>query len=114
MDEKLVTVAKFRYANEAELAKMHLEEAGLKAFLADIETVNMDWFLGNAVGNIKLQVPLSQVQAAAKVFERRSDLAVLDEKSKDLATCLACGQPFPENELKCPSCGWTFEDVPSN
>jgi len=35
---------------------LQLEGNGITVFLADAETVNMDWLLGNAIGNIKLQV----------------------------------------------------------
>src|ERR1043165_3719990 len=63
-DEELVTVASFQLANEAELAKLHLEEAGIHSFLADVETVNWDWFLGQAIGYIKVQVLQSQAEAA--------------------------------------------------
>ena len=113
MDEELVTVAGYRFATEAELAKMHLEEAGIPAFLADAETVNMDWLLGNAIGDIKVQVARSQAEAATEVLAARqnppSEAEEDDEPENAPAGCLSCGKEIPEGESKCPACGWTYE-----
>ncbi len=69
MADKLVTIASFRFLAEAEAARMHLEGAGVPAFLSDKEVVNIDWLLGNAIGYIKLQVPESQAEAAQAILE---------------------------------------------
>lgn len=66
----LVTVATFRFPTEAQAAKLRLEAEGLTPSFSDAEIVNMDWLLGNAVGYIKLQVPLSQAGAAADLLEQ--------------------------------------------
>jgi hypothetical protein len=51
-----VTVARFIEPVAASLAKNCLEDAGIPAFLADVETVSTAWQLSNALGGIKLQV----------------------------------------------------------
>ena len=56
MSDRLATVATFGCPVEANLARNRLEAAGIKAFLADEETVGMVWHLTNALGGIKLQV----------------------------------------------------------
>ncbi|MBI1831411.1 MAG: hypothetical protein HYR84_08175 [Planctomycetes bacterium] len=117
-DEELVTIAKFEFANEAELAKLHLEEAGIKAYLADAETVNWEWFLGNAIGYIKVQVASSQAEAAAQVLAdhapttTEADTDTADEEKDEPTKCLSCGQELPDAATQCPSCGWTYEGEP--
>ena len=111
MSLELVTVATFRFLPEAEAAKLCLEAQGLTAFLADAETVNMDWFLGNAIGNIKLQVPSPQTEAAAAMLENmRGDRQRRKKLAGDAETnvCLACGAALPEVESRCGACGWSY------
>lgn len=111
MSLDLVTVATFRILLEAEVAKLRLEAEGLTTFLTDAETVNMDWFLGNAVGNIKLQVPSPQAEAAAALLEEmRGDQMKRDEQDGEAETdvCLACGAALPEEQSRCGACGWSY------
>jgi hypothetical protein len=70
MADELVTVERYRFLPEAEAARMYLESAGIPVFLADGETVTMDWFLANAIGNIKLQVPSAQAETAGALLGR--------------------------------------------
>jgi hypothetical protein len=74
MSDVLVTLATFNDTVEANLAKNYLEEAGFPAFLADEETVNMDWLLGNAVGRIKLQVGDRDAEAARTLLSQHGHL----------------------------------------
>lgn len=73
MSDSLVTVATFGDTVEANLAKNRLESAGVQAFLADEETVNMDWLLGNAIGRIKLQVGDQDAEAARTLLSQHGD-----------------------------------------
>ena len=68
--EKLVTVATFDLASEAETMKLLLEEEGFEVFLADDNLVGMNWFVANAVGGIKLQVPAPKSELARKFVEQ--------------------------------------------
>ena len=52
--ENLVTIATFDSPAEAEVARLALEEHGIRAFLADDNLVGMNWLLSNAVGGAKL------------------------------------------------------------
>jgi uncharacterized paraquat-inducible protein A len=112
MPNDLITVATFRSLPEAEAVRMYLEAEGIAGFLADAETVNMDWLLGNALGYIKLQVASSEAEKAASLVnqmrarqrERRS--ADSDDDAED--ACLACGAAMSERQAKCPACGWSY------
>jgi hypothetical protein len=111
MADNLVTVKTFQFVPEAEAARMHLEEQGIQSFLADAETVNMDWLLGNALGYVKLQVSSDQAEAAAAILQRipanrsRSDDG---EETTDAASCLSCGAKLLTDHSVCPSCGWSY------
>src|SRR5262245_35757297 len=112
MPDDLVTVEKYQFLPEAQAAQLHLEEEGIVSFLADAETVNMDWLLGNAIGYIKLQVPRDQAQAALTVLEhkRAQTYARQQSESADASgeACLACGRKLPTNQPTCAACGWTY------
>ena len=112
MSEELVTVRTFRFLPEAEAAKLHLEAEGHTVFLADAEIVNMDWLLGNAVGNIKLQVPLPEADAALALLEAQDEQRAArreDDEESEVMRCLGCGEDMFADEAKCPSCGWSYE-----
>ena len=64
MNDRLVTVATFWNSVEAELARGRLRDAGIRAFLADETMVGMAWYLGNAIGGVKLQVGDGDAEAA--------------------------------------------------
>ncbi|MBW4612389.1 MAG: DUF2007 domain-containing protein [Desmonostoc vinosum HA7617-LM4] len=68
MVDKFVTLATYTNSIEANLAKQHLETAGIRAFLANESTVDVAWHLTIAVGWIKLQVPESDVDLAISLL----------------------------------------------
>jgi hypothetical protein len=70
MSDDLVTVATFNDPVEANLARNRLVAAGLRAFLANEETVDMDWLLANALGGIRLEVGGADVNAALAVLDQ--------------------------------------------
>jgi hypothetical protein len=112
MADELITVGNFQFVPEAEAARMHLEAEGILAFIADAETVNMDWFLGNAIGYIKLQVPAAQAAAARAALESmrtlHSQRAAASREGAEAPVCLACGAAFPVTQARCPACGWSY------
>ena len=116
MEDQLVTVETYQFLPQAEAAKLQLEGNDIQVFLADAETVNMDWLLGNAIGNIKLQVPCDQVDKALalleemrdKVSQRKSEEDEKDDEDTDETVCLACGAELSEDQARCPSCGWSY------
>lgn len=108
--DDLVTVATFLYAHEAELGRLHLEEAGIRGYVADAETVAMDWLIGTAVGHVKLQVAQSDADTAIEVLTRfpRSTSPPQAEDRDSESACLSCGAPLGEEEIRCPKCGWSY------
>jgi rubrerythrin len=116
MADELVTIATYRFAPKAEMAKVLLEQEGIMAFVADATIVNTDWFLGGAVGHVKLQVPANQVAAASALLRQHAEAldaeranAAEDEDADE--TCLACGAKMDEANEVCPACGWSYDNV---
>jgi ribosomal protein L40E len=110
--DELVTVGTFPSPYEAEIAKAQLEEAGIAAFIADAETVSMNWLYRNAVGYVKLQVAGPNAQAAAAILADHEHLpdkspAAETEEAEDI--CLACNARIPQGQSSCPACGWSYE-----
>lgn len=112
-DDRLVTLATFRFPVKAEAAQYFLEQCGIQTFLADANLVTADWFLGNAVGNVKLQIPQRQAEAALEILRDHPRLldARISEDSKDQSDemhCLACGELLEDNAHTCAACGWSY------
>ena len=110
MIEKLVTVATYSTAPEADLAKYELEEQGIRCFLADVNLVQMNWFLGNAVGFIKLQVSSKDRDAAIEVLQSLPKRGPTKTSviANDSNSCLSCGAAMSDDADSCPACGWSF------
>ena len=113
---EITTVATFTDANEAMLAQIHLSDLGIKAFVVDAELANMDWFYRNAIGYIKIQTPNDQAEAARALLEtwraRRVGDEVIEENDDEnldqTVACLACGAVLPDDDSRCPACGWSY------
>lgn len=71
MDDDLVTAAVFGDHTQAVAAKMHLEDAGIPAFLQDEFMSGGLFVMGGATGGVKLQVPKSRLEEAVKVIDER-------------------------------------------
>ena len=109
MADNLVNVASYEFLQQAEGAKLDLEAEGISAFVADATLVTTNWFLGNAVGYIKLQVPASQADRAKEVLARiaaEGDIHAGDEADR----CLECGARMGVEQATCPACGWSYSD----
>lgn len=68
---RFVTVGTFWNAVEAHVICARLEAAGIRAYLADEQTVNMDWLLANAVGGVKVQVAEVDAPRAQQVLAEK-------------------------------------------
>lgn len=87
----LATVASFSFPHEAHVAKARLEAEGVPAFIADENTINMQWLYSNALGGVRVQVP-SQFAGKAK--------EILAQDLSDVVE-----SEFGTSELTCPKCG---------
>lgn len=109
MDREIVTIATTSSMTEAAAWKVYLESEGIRVFLADIETIKTDWFLANALGSVKLQVPRGQAERAAQLLEeKQQQKAEPSHRSEHDNLCLACDAEMADDMVTCPACGWTF------
>jgi hypothetical protein len=69
-EDEPVTIAHYPFRTAAEAARLGLDAEGIPAFLADVETIDMDWLLGNALNWFKLQVPAVDAGRAAEILRR--------------------------------------------
>ena len=83
MSTRLVTVATFDMPHKAELAKIALEEVGIRAEVNDREIVAMDWLLLNAVGGIKVQVAEADAERALRAIEPFTRPGVFEQPVSD-------------------------------
>ncbi len=67
-EDEPVTIAHYPFRTAAEAARLGLDAEGIPAFLADVETLDMDWLLGNALNWFKLQVPAADAERAAALL----------------------------------------------
>jgi hypothetical protein len=89
----LVTVRTYRDLPAAYVARAYLEAAGIPCVLRDENMVRTDWFLSNAIGGAKLQVP------SANAVEANEKLSQPIPASFEYST----GQEFVQPV--CPKCG---------
>jgi hypothetical protein len=86
-----VTVASFALPTEAHMARLRLESEGVDCLLIDEHTVSVYWFLSPALGGIKLQVPVDQVEQAREVLG--AEAVEWDEgEAIEAARCARCGE----------------------
>lgn len=79
MEDSLTTIAVFQYSSEALIIKGKLESENIRVFLADEYTVDTDPLVSNAIGGVKLQVNVAQVEIA-KTIIKNIDASLLKEE----------------------------------
>jgi len=101
--DELVTIDRFLFIADAEIARATLEAAGIEAVLADENIVRMSWGDAQAHGGVRLQVRAEDVEEAESVLgaaieiERQSSGPILDADE----VCSRCGSDeiFPVESL---------------
>lgn len=84
----MTTIATFSKPEEAHLFRMRLEAAGIPAFIQDESLVQIDWFLSNAVGGVRVQIADSDVETAREFLAADPASPPLDAED---VVCPACG-----------------------
>ena len=97
MSNDMVTVATFTDPVEANLAKNRLEASGVRASLANEETVDMNWLLANALEWIRLEVCDQDADAARAVLNQHDEIETSSAKGpEDFSPAIGEGEPIPE------------------
>ena len=89
----LVTVATYMFPWEAYIARGRLEAEGVAAFVADDNTVQMNWGYAWAIGGVRVQVPREQLGEAKLVLHNLAAGAYADtsvDEDGDRQCCPRC------------------------
>ena len=88
-----VTVGQYTDLPEALISRAVLEEAGIRSFLSDENTVSNSWGFSNAMGGIRLQVAAEDEKAAREVLSQfATDQSATDSNENFVQpVCPQCG-----------------------
>lgn len=92
----LRTIATYSFPYEAQIARAKLDSEGIPAFVADEQTINMQWLYSNAMGGVRLQVPEVFVQQALELLSEDSSEIVEQQQGYDVSPCTVCGSKNTE------------------
>ncbi|GAB5398680.1 MAG: hypothetical protein Aureis2KO_02650 [Aureisphaera sp.] len=104
MKKTFETIARFTYTSEAQVMRGRLESEGIPAFLVDSVTIDADPLVSNAIGGVKLNVYVGDVDRAMEILESISEFST-DDEGKAI-TCPNCGSKkvhFFSNAMDAPS-----------
>lgn len=97
MSSQLKTIATFAMPEDAEVARLALQEEDITSFLENATTIGMVSWWGNAVGWVKLQVSGADEDRARAILAQK-------RVGPDTHTCSKCGASLPPNFDVCWSC----------
>ena len=101
MSERLIRIAAFTHVIDAYLLKTRLESAGIDCFIADDNTILVNWLYSTAIGGVKVKVRSSDAEHALEIL-REAPVEVV--ASGDMAD--------EEAEFLCPRCNSEDTFVP--
>jgi len=87
----LTTIASYSFPWEAQIAKARLDAEGIPAFVADEQTINMQWLYSDAMGGVRLQVPQQFAQLSVEILAEDHSEALEEELGVSPVLCAACG-----------------------
>jgi hypothetical protein len=102
---RLVTIASFGSVEEADLARMVLDEEGIPAVLEGQVVVGLLWYLTNATGGVKLQVFEDDASRAREVLARPAAGGEAEEPRTTPTACAQCGAEIEAGFEACWFCG---------
>lgn len=87
----LKTIATYSFPIEAQIARARLDAEGIPAFVADEQTINMQWLYSNAMGGVRLQVPSAFEVQARELLAEDLSVEVEAQQGGDVLRCSHCG-----------------------
>lgn len=97
---KLVVVGRYSFPIEAQIAKSALNAAGITAYLADENTINMYWLYSDALGGVRLMVNEENASEAEEILQQDFSLSLQEQYENE-----ACQKNDEAEEWVCPECG---------
>ena len=92
----LTTIATYSFPYQAQIARAKLDSEGIPAFIADEQTINMQWLYSNAMGGVRLQVPEAYAQQAIELLNEDFSEALMQQQGVDATPCSTCGSTDTE------------------
>jgi len=108
MQADMVAIASFLAPEDAEVARIALDEEGIASYLEGAATVGMVWYWSNAVGGVKLLVAAKDVQHAREVLADKR--LASNDKATAVRLCPECGADITPDFQACWSCGKPVDD----
>jgi hypothetical protein len=99
---RLRTVATYDMLPQAQLAQTLLQEAGIKAVIADAEMIVSNWHLSNALGGIKVQVWEEDVDRAAELLAEADTTPDIDDEELTRQALAEAAEPDTDPEAAEP------------
>lgn len=84
--KNLITLTVFEYPFQAQVIKSKLESEDIYVFLKDELTIQIDNFLSNAIGGVKLQVYENDVEKSLEILKLFDVTIYKHNKPEDFAT----------------------------
>jgi len=100
-----ITVLTFNYPSEVAIIRSRLESEGIECFVQDELTVQVNPFISNAIGGIKLQVRESDLEQTIEILKETGYIKTEDGKQPEKFVHLSNLPMKNEENIKCPSCG---------
>lgn len=92
----MITIARYSFPWEAQIVKARLDAEGIPAFVADEQTINMQWLYSNAMGGVRLQVPKAFASRAIEILAEDHSDEFEEVQGVDVVACKACGSAKTE------------------
>jgi hypothetical protein len=108
MEQRLKTIVRYLTPEEAEIARIALEDEGIASYTEGATMAGMFWHLDNAVGGAKLQVAETDAERATAILAKRLPVSVEGEQEESF--CPKCGVKLPPGFCVCWSCGASLDD----
>ena len=92
----LITIARFTYPYEAQIAWSKLDAAGIASYIADEHTINMQWLYSDALGGVRLQVKSGDEEEALKLLAEDLEGELIQQEGFEGEGCPTCGSTNTE------------------
>ena len=106
------TIATFWKTEDAHLLRLRLGEAGIPAFLQDEHITQLHPWRAAAIGGVRVQVADADFDEAQGIVSECEFQPLEQTPSGDsgVFACCACQRLIPQNQSRCPACGWSYKD----
>ena len=105
------TIANFLQPDEAHFLHLKLEACGIRSFVQDENTTQLNPWRMWATGGVRVQVADEDLEAAQMFLERErnSKDSFKPQMGNDDLRCLSCDALMPMRQVRCAACGWSYE-----